>query len=283
MRKLLLVLDSIRFEHTIFALPFAYIGMVLAAGGAVTWSQVLWITVAMAGGRTLAMASNRVIDRYVDAENPRTAKRAIPAGRIAAWEMSLLGLVGLVALIFAAAQLNDLCLKFLPIAAVVLVGYNYTKRFTWLSHFVLGFADGMAPVGGWIAVTGRLDLEAVLLGFAVMFWIGGVDPIYAIPGIDFGRGNGLHSIPARFGVATGLWLSAACHILTLALLALAGISLGLGLWYWVGLAVSLALLVYEHSLVRPGNLSRLNVAFFNMNGYVAVTLFVFALAAVYIK
>lgn len=283
MRRILLVLDAIKFEHTVFALPFAYIGMVLAARGAVTWQQVWWVTVAMAGARTLAMAANRVIDRHMDARNPRTAMRALPAGRIATREMVLLGAVGLVALVVGAAQLNDLCLRLLPIAAVVLVGYNYTKRFTWASHLVLGFADGMAPVGGWIAVTGSLDLEAALLGFAVMFWIGGFDMIYACQDIEFDRREGLYSIPAQFGVAAGLWASAASHLLTVVLLATVGALLGLGIWYWVGLAATAGLLVYEHSLVRPNDLSRLNMAFFNMNAYIAVTMFVFALGAVYVK
>lgn len=283
MRRILLVLDAIKFEHTVFALPFAYIGMVLAAGGVFTWWQVLWITVAMAGARTLAMATNRVIDRHLDAMNPRTSARALPTGRIAPRDMALLAAVGMAALVVAAAQLNDLCLKLLPIAAVVLVGYNYTKRFTWASHFVLGFADGMAPVGGWIAITGSLDMAAALLGFAVMFWIGGFDMIYACQDIAFDRRQGLYSIPAQFGVTAGLWASAASHVLTVALLAAVGLLLGLGIWYWVGLAITAGLLIYEHSLVRPDDLSRLDVAFFNMNGYIAVTMFVFALAAVYSK
>ncbi|TAK36130.1 MAG: 4-hydroxybenzoate octaprenyltransferase [Chloroflexota bacterium] len=283
MGKVLLVLDSIKFEHTIFALPFAYIGMVLAARGSVSWQQVLWITVAMAGARTLAMAANRLIDRHIDALNPRTAMRALPRGLLSAGDMILLGAVGAVALIFAAAQLNDLCVKLLPIAAVVLVGYNYTKRFTWLSHFVLGFADGMAPVGGWIAITGSVDLEAVLLGLAVTFWIGGFDLIYACQDVDFDRSEGLYSIPARFGIAAGLWLSIVCHALTVLLLVAVGISLGLGSFYWLGVAITAGLLIYEHTLVRPRDLSRLTIAFFNMNGYIAVTMFVFVMAAVYIR
>ena len=178
-KRLFLLLDAIKFEHSIFALPFAYIGMVMAAGGFPSWDKIIWITVAMVGARTLAMATNRVADAHYDALNPRTAGRAIPKGVLSRWDMVVLAVAGLVVMFFAAWQLNPLCLQLAPLAAVVLIGYSWTKRFTWLSHAVLGLADGCAPAGGWIAVTGTVDLPAVLLGLAVLFWVGGFDLIYA--------------------------------------------------------------------------------------------------------
>ena len=280
-RRIALLLDAIRFEHSIFALPFAYIGMLLAARGVPEWWQVAWITVAMVCARTVAMAANRLIDRHLDRVNPRTAARALPTGRLSAREMSALTLVGLLGFAFAAAQLNDLCLKLTPIAAVVLLGYSYTKRFTWLSHFVLGFADAMAPAGGWIAVTGRLEWPAVLLAVAVGAWIAGFDLIYACQDIDFDRRAGLHSVPASFGIAATLWMSALSHVVTVTVLALLGAWLSLGPVYWVGLAIAAGLLAYEHAIVRPNDLSRLGVAFFDVNGYIAIVVFVFTLGALY--
>lgn len=280
--RLLLLLDAIKFEHSIFALPFAYIGMVLAARGFPAWDDILWITVAMVGARTLAMAANRIADAHFDALNPRTAGRAIPRGLLTRWDMAALGSAGLVVLFFAAWMLNPLCLQLAPVAVVVLVGYSWTKRFTWLSHAVLGIADGMAPAGGWIAVTASVDPPAVLLALAVAFWIAGFDLIYACQDVEFDRKFRLHSVPARFGVAAALWSSAAAHAATVALLALVGLLLGLGWLYWVGLALALALLVHEHALVRPDDLSRLDVAFFNVNGYVAVIVFVFTVGGLYV-
>ncbi len=280
--RLRLLLDSIKFEHSIFALPFAYLGMVLAARGFPSWEQILWITVAMVGARTLAMATNRIVDAHYDALNPRTAHRAIPRGLLSRVEMGALAAAGLVALFFAAWKLNPLCLQLAPLAVVVLVGYSWTKRFTWLSHAVLGFADGMAPAGGWIAVTGSVELPAVLLGLAVLFWIGGFDLIYACQDVDFDRQVRLHSVPARFGIAAALWASAAAHALTVGLLAWTGVVLGLGWLYWAGLAAAAVLLAYEHYLVRPDDLSKLSVAFFNVNGYVAVIVFVFTVGGIYV-
>ena len=281
MNRLHLLLDSIKFEHSIFALPFAYIGMVLAARGFPSWERIVWITVAMVGARTLAMAANRLIDAHYDALNPRTAARALPRGLLSRAEMAGLALVGLAVMLFAAWMLNPLCLQLSPIAIAVLVGYSFTKRFTWMSHAVLGFADGMAPVGGWIAVTGSVDPPTILLGLAVLFWIGGFDVIYACQDVEFDRQVRLHSVPARFGITAALWVSAAAHVLTVALLAATGIMLELGLLYWVGLLLAAGLLVYEHLLVQPDDFSKLGVAFFNINSYVAIVIFVFTVGGLY--
>jgi 4-hydroxybenzoate polyprenyltransferase len=275
-------LEAVKFEHTIFALPFAYLGMCLAAGGLPTLAQFFWVTTAMAGARTLAMAANRLIDARLDALNPRTAGRALPRGLVSQLEMTALCLVALVVLTVSAWQLNPLCLVLMPGAVVVLVGYPYTKRFTWLSHWVLGLADGLAPVGGWIAVTGQLAWEPVVLGAAVGLWIGGFDLIYACQDVAFDRAHGLYSIPARFGLAAALNLSTAAHALTVLLLGWLGWQLALAWPYWLGLLAALGLLTYEHSLVRPDDLSRLDVAFFNINGYIAVVVFAFTLAALFL-
>ena len=265
-------LEAIKFEHTVFALPFAYLGMLLAAGGAPTLAQFFWITVAMGAARTLAMALNRLIDREIDARNPRTAGRALPRRLMSAPEMALFAAAAGVVLVVAAWQLNPLCLQLLPGAVVVLVGYSYTKRFTWLSHAVLGLADALAPIGGWIAVTGALAPEALLLGFAVGVWIAGFDVLYACQDVAFDRANGLHSIPARFGVPAALNVAKVAHVLTVLALVLLGVSAGLGAVYWIGVVVAAGLLIYEHSLLRPDDLSRLDMAFFNVNGYIAVVL-----------
>ena len=297
MSRIGVYLEAVKFEHTIFALPFAYLGMFLAAAGlpgvgapAVGWSggpglptlaQFVWVTVAMAGARTLAMAANRLIDRHLDALNPRTANRALPLGLMSNREMAALCAVSFAVLAFAAWQLNDLCLQLMPLAVVVLVGYPYTKRFTWLSHWVLGAADGAAPLGGWIAVTGQLAWEPLVLAAAVAAWIAGFDLIYACQDVEFDRRYGLHSLPARFGVAAALRVSSLGHVATVLLLGALGYRLALGFPFWLGLAAAAALLVYEHSIVSPRDLSRLNVAFFNVNGYIAIVVFMFTLGALY--
>ncbi len=280
--KLRLLLDSIRFEHTVFALPFAYLGMVLAADGLPTLPQFVWITVAMASARTLAMSANRIIDRHIDASNPRTASRPLPTGRLRLWEMRAMALVSLAVFLGAAAMLNTLALMLAPVAAIVVVGYSYTKRFTWTSHFILGWADGIAPAGGWIAVTGSLSWEVVLLAFAVATWIGGFDMLYACQDYDFDRETGLHSIPQKYGIAAALWWAKAMHVLTAASLLAIGPWLGLGFPFYIGWALAAGLLVYEHRLVSPTDLSRLNLAFFSVNGYIAVIVFVFTFASIYV-
>ncbi len=274
MSKLRVFLEAIKFEHTIFALPFAYLGMLLAAQGWPTWHQFIWITVAMGAARTMAMALNRVIDRELDAANPRTAARAVPRGLLRARDMWLASGLALAILTIAAWQLNPLCLALLPGAVVVLGVYSYTKRFTWLSHAVLGVADGLAPIGAWVGVTGELSWPPLVLGLAVAVWIAGFDLLYTCQDLAFDQSAGLYSFPARFGVRATLWTSGVLHVATIALLALVGLVLGLGLPYWLGVLGAAGLLIYEHSLLRPNDLSRLDLAFFNVNGYIAVLLFV---------
>ena len=283
MRRLLLILESIKFEHSIFALPFAYIGMVLAARGIPTWDRVFWITLAMVGARTLAMAANRLIDAELDALNPRTANRALPRGLLSRRDMVMLGFAGLAVLVLAAWRLNPLCLQLTPVAVAVLIGYSYTKRFTWMSHAILGLADGMAPVGGWIAVTGTLDPPAILLGLAVLFWIAGFDLIYACQDVEVDRRDGLYSIPACFGIPFALRLARFCHVLTVLLLVAVGLLAGLGWPYGLGLMVVAALLVYEHSLVSPTDLSKVNLAFFTMNGYISIIAFLATALALWLS
>jgi 4-hydroxybenzoate polyprenyltransferase len=264
------LLDAIKFEHTVFALPFAYIAMVLAAGGWPGWRTVGWVTAAMVGARTCAMATNRVVDRWIDAANPRTAARHLPRGLLRVGELRALAIGGAALMLLAAWRLNPLCLALAPVALLFLVGYNYTKRFTWTSHWILGFTDGIAAAGGWIAVRGRFDPPVFVLWFALTVWIAGFDLIYACQDVAFDRAHGLHSLPARFGVATALRVARVCHALTAAAFGLLGVMVALGPLYWIGWLAVVALLAYEHSLVSPGDLSRLDVAFFNVNGYIAV-------------
>jgi len=279
--------DAIKFEHTIFALPFAYLGMVLAARAQHGWpgfDKIIWITLAMAGARTLAMALNRLIDAGADALNPRTANRALPRRLLLPREMLLFALAAAVLLVVSAWQLNPLCLKLVPVALVFLVGYSYTKRFTWLCHLALGLTDGIAPVGGWLAVNPSLSpsnlLVPALLGLAVAFWVGGFDLIYACQDIAFDRAHGLYSVPARFGPARALQVSELAHGASVGLLAAAGAALGLGWPFWVGVGAAAWLLMWEHRLVRPDDFAYLDVAFFNINGYIAVSVFVCSLLAV---
>ena len=271
-------LDAIKFEHTVFALPFAYVAMVLAANGWPGWHTVIWVTLAMAGARTLAMSVNRLADRFIDAANPRTARRHLPAGLLTPAQVAGAAAAAGTLLLLSAHMLNPLCLALAPLAVLFLVGYSYTKRFTWLSHWILGFTDGIAAAGGWIAVRGAFAPPVYVLWFALTVWIAGFDLIYACQDVEFDRGHRLHSVPARFGIPAALATARVCHVLTIAAFALLGWMMGLGWLYWLGVAVVARLLVYEHSLVSPGDLSRLDVAFFNVNGYIAVILFLSVIA-----
>ncbi len=277
-------LELIKFEHTIFALPFAYLGMLLAANGWPGWWKFLWITLAMAAARTLAMALNRIIDRWWDSRNPRTNQRPLVTGATSmrtAWVGTILS--GAL-LILAAGLLGPLPLILLPVAAGFLVGYSYTKRFTSMSHFILGFTDGLAPVGAWVAVRGSLftlqDLPAWLLLAIVTLWIGGFDLLYACQDIDFDRQYGLHSIPAERGAAFALTLAKACHAVMMLLLVGLGWVMGLAWPYWLALLITAGFLAWEHSLVKPDDLSKINLAFFNINSYIAITLMLGVIGAI---
>jgi 4-hydroxybenzoate polyprenyltransferase len=270
----------VKLEHTVFALPFAYVGAFLALEGVPTASELVWLTVAMAGARSLAMALNRLVDAGIDARNPRTAGRELPAGTLRASQVLLFCAASLAVFLVAVWQLNPLVRWLWPIPVAMFVVYPYLKRFTWLSHFWLGAVDGLAPVGGWVAVTGDLPLAAWLLGGAVAAWVAGFDVLYALFDLDVDRREGLHSFPARFGVRATFWMSRALHATTVALLALAGAQLSVGVWYWLGVGAVAALLLYEQLLVSPDDQSRLNMAFFTMNGVISLVFFVFVLADV---
>ncbi|WP_373229724.1 UbiA-like polyprenyltransferase [Cohnella sp.] len=277
--KLRIFLEMIKFEHTLFALPFAFVGAIL---GAVTmekrlpdWSECGWILLAMVGARTAAMGLNRVIDKAIDKRNPRTAMRAIPAGLLKSKDVLIFIVVSLVLLFWAASQLNSLSVKLLPLAVFFLVFYSYTKRFTWTCHIVLGLTIGLAPLGGWVAVTGSVTWTSIILYLTVALWTAGFDIIYACQDVEFDRKEGLHSIPARFGISRALGIARALHALTAAGFALLLVLTDLSWWYFAGTIVAAALLFYEHRLVKPNDLSKLNAAFFTMNGVLSAVIFVF--------
>ena len=275
-----IMLDSIRFEHSIFALPFAYLGMILAAGGLPTFSQFIWITIAMVAARTVAMSANRLIDREMDGENPRTAMRALPARLLRPSDMLAMAVVSFAIFLFAAFMLNPLALVLAPIAALIVVTYSYAKRFTWTGHYWLGFADGIAPAGGWIGVTGELPLEAVVLALAVTTWVAGFDLIYQCMDRDFDIPRKIHTIPVKWGIAAALRWARVTHVVTIASLIALGAMMGLAWPYYIGVAIAAALLAWEHSLVKADDLSRVGVAFFNINGVIAIIVFAFTVVAV---
>ena len=267
----------VKIEHTIFALPFAYVGAILAVDGVPSAADLLWVTVAMVGARSLAMALNRLIDAEIDARNPRTAGREIPRGALS--RLSVVAFCGLSLGIFLVAvwQLDPIVRWLWPIPVAAFVVYPYLKRVTWLAHVWLGLVDGLAPVGAWLAVTGTAPWEAWAVGGAVALWVAGFDVLYALFDLDVDRQQGLHSFPARFGVPATFWAARIAHLATVALLAAAGLGLAVGPLYWLGVLAVAALLAYEHTLVSPGDLRRLDAAFFTMNGVIAVTFFAFVL------
>jgi 4-hydroxybenzoate polyprenyltransferase len=284
--RLKTVLEMIKFEHSVFALPFALTGALLAArygSSASRWptlQQFLWIIVAMVGARSFAMTVNRIVDLRYDRLNPRTAQRPLVTGALSlqfAWTFTILSAS---ILVFAASQLNRLALELSPVALAVLFFYSYTKRFTAWSHLVLGFCLGMSPAAAWIAISGSLDPRMLILCAAVTLWVGGFDILYACQDIDFDREVGLHSIPRRLGVARSLLVARAFHVVMLALLAWLAWSFGLPWPAWAGLVVVAALLAYEHSLVKAHDLSRINAAFFTVNGYISLLFLLFWGAAV---
>ena len=273
-------LEMIKFSHTVFALPFAFMGLVLAsmANQAMpTVAQIFWICVAMVGARSGAMGLNRIIDAKIDAANPRTAERHLPAGKIKLGEAWSFVLLSILLLVVAAWMLNPLCLQLAPIAIGFLVLYSFCKRFTAMAHLVLGVCLAAAPIGAWIALRGDVSWQIVVLGLAVMFWVAGFDIFYALQDLEYDRGAGLHSIPARFGVTKALRFARVLHVSMVVLLLLLLVGTGLGWIYLSGVAIVGGLLLYEHSLVKPDDISRLDAAFFNMNGYISVTILAFTL------
>ena len=281
--RIRVVLEMIKFEHSVFALPFALVGALLAAragGNLPTWRQILWIVVAMVGARSAAMTINRIADIEYDRRNPRTANRALPKGELSltfAWAFTI---TASAMLVLAAWQLNPLALKLSPVALAVLFFYSYTKRFTMWAHFVLGFCLGISPAAAWIAIRGSLDWRMLILCAAVTLWVGGFDVLYACQDVEFDKVAGLYSIPKRFGIAGALRIAKAMHVVMVALLCWLAWSFALPWPAWAGIAVVAALLVYEHSLVKANDLSKMNAAFFAVNGYISLLFLLFWGAAV---
>jgi 4-hydroxybenzoate polyprenyltransferase len=270
----------VKVEHTVFALPFAYIGAFLAVDGVPSAHDLLWITVAMVGARSLAMALNRLIDVGIDARNPRTSGRELPRGALQPWQVLAFSAASLAVFLIAVFQLAPIVRWLWPIPVAAFVVYPYLKRVHWASHFWLGAVDGLAPVGAWIAITNDFAWEAWALGAAVAFWVAGFDLLYALFDLEVDRAQGLHSFAARFGVRATFAGARLCHAATVAFLVVAGLGLDVGALYWLGVVAVAALLLYEHSLISPADQSRLDMAFFTMNGVISVTFFAFVLADV---
>jgi len=273
--KLKTTLEMIKFEHTLFALPFAFLGAVLAAEGLPTWWQILWITVAMAGARSAAMTFNRIADKEIDAENPRTANRELPTGKLSVRFAWVFLFVSIAVFEMAAYMLNWLTFVLSPIALISVLGYSYAKRFTAFAHLLLGWALAISPTAAWIAVRGTIDSEVpLLLSLLVLMWTAGFDVMYACQDYEFDRKAGLRSIPARFGIRNSLWIARLFHFQAFIVLLLLYVVTGLGWLALIGVLAVGALLVYQHTLVRPTDLSRMNAAFFTTNAFVSVILFV---------
>lgn len=273
-------LRLVMIEHSVFALPFAYIAALTAMfqlDENIHWGRLLLVTICMVGLRTFAMAANRIIDREIDARNPRTAHRELVTGAVSVKSAWTGALIALVVFLGAAALLNPLCLALAPIAVIPMVVYPYGKRFTNFPQAILGLAQAMGPVGAWIAITGEWSWQAVILGLAVGVWIGGFDLIYACQDVETDREVGVMSVPARFGISNAIWGARGCHLVTTALFVWYAADTGAGVFLWLGLAVVAGAFVYEHSIVKPHDLSRLNRAFFQVNGFIGIALFVCAL------
>ncbi len=281
--KLKLFLKMVDFENTLFGLPFAYLGAFLAVSGVVpTIHQLIWITIAMISARTAALCLNRLIDRKIDKANPRTAGWVLADGKLPVDKVWILVFIFFALLCYSAAQLNNLCLKLAPLAVIILWIYSYTKRFTWWCHLILGLAIGIGPVGAWFAITGTFDPEPFIIGMAVACWIAGFDTMYACQDIEFDRENNLYSIPARFGEKGALIFSAGFHLFTIIFLFITGLILNLGWWYYSGVIITGFILIYEHLIVRPGNLSRVNFASFKINHYVGLIIFTASLLDIFL-
>ena len=278
LHDLRVTLEMIKWEHSIFALPFALCGAMLAAGGFPPTHQLFWIIVAMVAARSAAMAFNRWADAAIDASNPRTSTRALPAGHLSPAFVVTFVVISSAVFILAASQLNRLTLMLSPVALAVLLLYSYTKRVTRWSHLVLGFALGIAPAAAWIAVCGSLDPRILLLTAAVTFWVGGFDVLYACQDYEYDRQSGLHSLPRYFGIRSALWIARSFHVIMVGFLVALLLAFALGKIAALGILVVVVLLVYEHSLVKADDLSKLNAAFFSMNGVISVLFFVFVSA-----
>ncbi len=278
--KIRIFLEMIKFSHTIFALPFALTGALLAAGGFPGPRQLFWIVLAMAGARTAAMAMNRLIDAEIDARNPRTAGRAIPAGLLGGGTTLFFIVISTALMLFAAAMLNPLCLKLSPIALFFLILYSYCKRFTSLAHVVLGICLAAAPIGAWVAIRGTIEAPALVLGGVVLFWVAGFDILYALQDREFDQAAGLHSIPVLLGVNGSLWTARIFHLIMMGLLVGLYWLMQLGIMFMIGILVVAGMLLYEHWLIRDGNLDKLDAAFFNMNGYISIAVLLFTAAEV---
>jgi len=262
----------VKIEHTIFALPFAFLGALLAVRGLPELEQIGWIVLAMVGARSAAMAFNRLVDMSFDARNPRTSSRALPRKLLSRSFVAVFIAVSAALLVFSASRLNPLALALSPLALIILFSYSYTKRFTWLSHMFLGLALAGSPIGAWIALKGTIESTPIILGFAVALWVAGFDIIYACQDVEFDSREPLFSIPKRFGIKASLWISSLLHILMLSILAALFYREGLGIISFTGLLIVGLLLAYEHSLVRPKDLSRINTAFFTINGWISILL-----------
>lgn len=270
-------LRMIKFSHSVFALPFALTSAFIASQGFPELEKFFWIIIAMVSARTAAMGLNRIIDRHIDKLNPRTSMREIPSGKVSLTEALLFVVVAIFIFIYSAWKLNPLCFRLSFVALGFIVIYSYTKRFTSLSHLFLGITISAAPVGAWIAITGYFDMRILSLGLSVAFWITGFDILYALQDIDFDRSYGLYSIPARFGVKKAISISRVFHMISWSLLFMTGILFKLNIWFFAGVFIAGIILVYEHRLVKPHDLSKLNIAFFNMNGYLSIIVFLFTL------
>ena len=273
--------ELIKFEHTLFALPFAYLGMVMAQKRWPSWRVFILVTLAMASARTAGMTLNRLIDRGIDARNPRTRNRPLVSGAFKVSWAWVCAAVSILILVLSAWALNPLCLKLSPVALAALTGYHYAKRFTWTCHWVLGAVLAIAPVGGWLAVTGVFSWQVLPVALAVLFWVAGFDIVYSLQDADFDKASGLHSVPVRYGMTRALQISSGCHAATLLFLILFGVAAGLGVVYGAGVLITAVLLRFEHSLVADGDLSKLNTAFFTINGWIGVLLFIFTYLEAY--
>lgn len=273
LKKILVFLEMIKFEHTVFALPFAFMGAFLAAGGMPAWNKCLWILLAMVGARTAAMGFNRIVDFPYDTRNPRTSNRALPKGDIKTKEAWLFVFFAAALFFFAAYRLNRLTFLLSPLALATVLFYSYTKRFTWLAHIFLGLSLGIAPAAGWVAVRGTLDSLPLFLSTGVIFWVAGFDTIYACMDYEFDQSTGLHSIPCRFGKEKAFAFAALFHALAFSLFFYTGAKAGLGKIYYAGVFLTALALVLQHIFVTPKDLSKINLSFFTMNGVISITLF----------